>query len=319
MAPALVSVVIVNWNRRIETLACLASVTRSAYPACEIVVVDNGSCDGSIAAIHAAYPQVHVIDAQDNTGFVGGCNRGVERARARDARYVMFLNNDAEIAPDAMTHLIAACALQPHAGAVGPTVYYADRRQTVWSAGGRIHWARGATEMLGLDATDDGQFGRAPRPVDFVSGCVFLTPLAVIDRIGGFDPRFFAYYEETEWCVRAARAGYKILHVPLAHAWHRAAPSTQPASLLTHYYMTRNRLLFLALTGAGLSAWCQALGFDYLRTLLSWTVRPKWRSRRPHREVMLRAIADYYRGRLGRAPWVEHLPALEGQTSPPDR
>jgi GT2 family glycosyltransferase len=175
--------------------------------------------------------------------------------------------------------------------------------------------------MLELDGRDDGRCGTAPRAVDFVSGCALMAPLAVIDRVGGFDPRFFAYYEEAEWCVRATRAGYTIRHVPLAKAWHKAAPSTQPASLLTHYYMTRNRLLFIALTHAGLGAWCRTLVFEYVRTMVSWTVRPKWRARRQHRDVMLRAIGDYFRGRLGRAEWVEHLPVLpdHGESPPHGR
>jgi GT2 family glycosyltransferase len=302
-----VSAIVVNWKRCSETLACVSSLARSTYPSLRVVVIDNASNDGSVDAIRRAHPSVDLIAAAENLGFVGGCNVGVDRARQHGAGYVLFLNNDAEIAPDAIALLVAVLQADVRGGAAGPTILYHDRPDVIWSAGGRIDWQRGTTTMLELDEPDRGQCGTQARPVDFVSGCALMAPLAVIDRVGGFDPRFFAYYEETEWCVRATRAGYTVLQVPLAKAWHKAAPSTQPASLLTHYYMTRNRLLFLAITHAGIRAWCHTLLSEYLRTVVSWTVRPKWRSRRHHRAVMLRAIADYLRGRLGRAEWVEHL------------
>lgn len=302
-----VCAIVVNWNRCSETLACLASLARATYPSLTVVVVDNASRDGSVAAIHRAHPSAELVTSAENLGFVGGCNAGVDRARQHGADYVLFLNNDAEVAADAIGLLVAELEANASGGAAGPTILYHDRPDVIWSAGGRIDWQRGTTAMLELDARERGQCGTQPRAVDFISGCAFMAPLAVINRLGGFDPRFFAYYEETEWCVRATRAGYTILHVPLAQAWHKTVPSTDPASLLTHYYMTRNRLLFLATTRAGLGAWCRTLGLEYLRTMLSWTLRPKWRSRRRHRAVMLRAISDYFRGRLGRAEWVEHL------------
>jgi GT2 family glycosyltransferase len=305
-----VCTIVVNWNRRADTLACLASLARATYPSLTVIVVDNGSRDGSVAAVRQAYPGVDIVESSDNLGFAGGCNAGISRARATRADQVLLLNNDAEVAPDTITLLVDALH-GDRVGAVAPTIYYHDRRDTVWSAGGRIEWRSGAAFMLGLDEIDRGQFGPDPRPVEFVSGCALLTSLAVLDRVGPFDPRFFAYYEETEWCVRARRAGYAIHHVPRAKVWHKAPPSTQPASLLTHYYMTRNRLLFLTATGAGLGASCRAVLRD-VRTLASWTVRPKWRGRRQHRAVMLRALRDYFAGRFGRAAWVEQLHAGTG-------
>lgn len=303
----LVCAVVVNWNRQRETVDCVASLQRSTYPSLRVIVVDNASSDGSVAVLREAFPSIDLIAAPRNLGFVDGCHLGIERARQLGAVYLLLLNNDAEIAADAVALLVTVLQADARGGAAGPTIFYHDRPDVIWSAGGMINWSTGNTHMVALDAVDEGQLGTAPRAVDFVSGCALLAPLAVFDRIGGFDPRFFAYYEETEWCVRATRAGFAILHVPSAKAWHKTAPSTQPASLLTHYYMTRNRLLFLAATHASLRAWCHTLGLDYLRTLLSWTLRPKWRARHAHRMVMLRAIGDFFRGRFGRAEWVEHL------------
>jgi len=123
----------------------------------------------------------------------------------------------------------------------------------------------------------------------------------VVARVGQLDTRFFAYYEETEWCVRVARAGFTILHVPAAKIWHKISLAARAVSPAAHYYMTRNRLLFLKAAGAGWQAWSHTLIVEYLRTLISWSLRPQWRTQRAQRDVMLRAIYDYFAGCLGRA------------------
>ncbi|RMF44312.1 MAG: glycosyltransferase family 2 protein [Anaerolineae bacterium] len=117
--------------------------------------------------------------------------------------------------------------------------------------------------------------------------------------MGILDERFFAYYEEVEWCVRMQRAGYHILFVPQSKVWHKISPEAREASPQVHYYMTRNRLLFLHLTRAPLRArlWT---AFSYARTLLSWRIKPKWRYKAPQRQAMWQAIWDYGHGRLGR-------------------
>jgi GT2 family glycosyltransferase len=100
--------------------------------------------------------------------------------------------------------------------------------------------------------------------------------------------------------VRVARAGFRIVHVPLAHIWHKISPAAQADSPLVHYYMTRNRLLFLKATGAGLRAWLHTLIAEYLRTLISWSVRPRWRCKQAQRRAMLQAIVDAWQGHWGK-------------------
>jgi GT2 family glycosyltransferase len=116
------------------------------------------------------------------------------------------------------------------------------------------------------------------------------------------DPRFFLYYEETEWCVRVAHAGYSILHVPGSKIWHKISPVAREASPMVHYYMTRNRLLFLKLADASLIPWVSTY-LDYARTLASWALRPRWQSKKPQRRAMLQAIADFSRQRFGKVEW----------------
>jgi GT2 family glycosyltransferase len=295
-----VMVIVLNWNGLADTLACLASLARLDYPAHEVVVVDNGSTDDSVATVRATYPRVTLIETGENLGYVGGNNVGLEYARAMGADYALLLNNDTEVAPDFLRLLVEAAEANLAAGIVGPTIYYFDRPNVVWSAGGDIDWRRGRTRMIGLDEVDQGQFGHTLRPVDFVTGCAMLIKMSLVEQVGLLDARFFAYYEETEWCVRAARAGFKILHVPQAKIWHKILPEDREASPQVQYYMTRNRLLLLKLSETGAVPWLNTLLFDYGRTLVSWTLRPKWRDKFLQRHAMLQAIRDYGRGRFGK-------------------
>jgi GT2 family glycosyltransferase len=184
-------------------------------------------------------------------------------------------------------------------GIAGPMIYYHDHPAVIWSAGGAIDWRRGKPWMVGLNAPDAGQFGIAPREVDFVTGCALLVKQAVMERVGLLDERFFAYYEEGEWCVRVRRAGFKIVHVPTAKVWHKISPERRADSPLVHYYMTRNLLLFLKLTNAGLRAWLYTWIAKYLRTLVSWSVRPRWRCKRVLRGAMWQGMIDFVCGRFG--------------------
>jgi len=287
-----VLIVVLNWNGLADTLACLESMRRLEYPAYEVLVVDNGSSDGSPAAIRERFPDVTLIETGENLGFAGGNNVGIRHALEIGADYVLLLNNDTEVSPDFLSRLVEAAEADSQVGMAGPTIYYYDRPEVIWSAGGEIDWRRGCTRMVGLDERDDGQFGGAPREVDFITGCAVLVRATALRQAGLLDERFFMYYEEVEWCVRTRRAGFRIVHVPQAHIWHKIAPSAQSDSPRVHYYMTRNRLLFLKASRAGWQAWMHTLFAEYLRTLISWSVRPR------------RAIGDAWRGQWGQQPVV---------------
>ncbi|MBI3243382.1 MAG: glycosyltransferase family 2 protein [Chloroflexi bacterium] len=295
-----VAIIILNWNGLKDTLACLESLTRLDYPSFELAVVDNGSTDDSVARIGAAHPAVVLIEIGENLGYVGGNNAGLKHAQTIAADYALLLNNDTEVDPGFLKALVDVAESDPKVGIVGPMIYYYDQPDVIWSAGGAIDWSKGLTWMMGLNEREQGQFGTQPRPVSFVTGCALLIKMPIVEQVGLLDDRFFAYYEETEWCVRVTRAGYKILHVPSAKLWHKISPVARAASPTVHYYMTRNRLLFLKSARAGWRAWLHTLVFEYARTLFSWSVRPKWRGMRAQRNVMLKAIGDYFTGRVGR-------------------
>jgi GT2 family glycosyltransferase len=305
MTPApLVTIIVLNWNGKQDTLACLESLQQLSYPNSQVLVVDNGSSDGSAAAIRARFPHWPLIEIKENLGFAGGNNVGLRYALEQGADYVLLLNNDTLVAPDFVDCLVQAVESDPSIGVAGPTIYYHQQADRIWSAGGAIDWRRGQTRMLELNKPDNGQLGAMPRPVDFVTGCALLARRETLEQAGLLDERFFVYYEETEWCIRAQRAGFRIVHVPRAKIWHKIPLDARDSSPAVHYYMTRNRLLFLKATRASWRTWGYVLWAE-LRQLISWSVKPRWRGKRLKRQMTLQAFRDALRGRWG---------ALEGRS-----
>ena len=295
-----VLIITLCYNGIADTLACLRSLGYLDYPRnrLDILVLDNGSLDGTPTAVHVAFPDVTVIENGANLGFAAGNNVGLRYALTHGYDYALLLNNDTEAAPDFLIQMIVTAETDPMIGAVGPTIYYHAQPDVIWSAGGWIDWRRGTSTMRGIGEVDRGQYPTATE-VDFVTGCALLIRREALERAGVLDERFFMYYEETEWCVRIRRAGFRILHEPTAHLWHKIPLADRVDKPSVAYYMTRNRLLFLRITGGELAAWLHALFLQDLRTCLSYSLRPKWRSRRPQRDAILCGMRDFWLGRFG--------------------
>lgn len=299
MAPS-VLIIVLCYNGVELTLACLESLRRGTHPRADVLIVDNASSDGTPAAVRARFPEAAVIETGANLGFAAGNNVGLRYALERGYDYALLLNNDTEVAPDAIERLVAAAESAPDVGVVGPTIAYYERPDLIWSAGGVIDWRRGDSHMRGI-GEPVAQLPAAAREVDFVTGCALMCKRAALGRAGLLDERFFMYYEEAEWCVRATRAGFRILHVPGARVLHKIPLDARADKPYVAYYMTRNRLLFLRATRAAPATWLRATLLQDLRTYLSLSLRPKWRGKRRQRDAMALAWGDFLRQRFGRA------------------
>jgi hypothetical protein len=296
MPAPLVVTVILNTNRGEDTLACLTTLEDASYRPQHVIVLDNASTDGSPEVIARRFPEVELIHLEENQGYAGNNNVGIERALALGAGWVFVLNEDTIVAEDCITRMIEAAEQDPQVGIVGPMVYHFSEPGVIQSAGGVLD-KRWQAVHVGLNEEDRGQYAE-PREVDYISGCAILVKREVIEQIGGIKAELFYYWEETDWCTRAREHGWKVLHVPQAHLWHKGVQRDYAPGPNVTYYNTRNRLMFLANHHAPLSVWLYAWGRTLL-TLTSWTVRPKWRAMRPHRDAMWQGVLDFLRGRGG--------------------
>ena len=295
-----VAIIIVNWNGKTDTLACLHSLRHLRYPDFDVIVVDNGSTDGSVESFRAECDWVKILETGQNLGYAGGNNAGLTYALEKDYDYFLLLNNDTEVDPDFLGYLVQALEEDSELGVVGPLIYYFSLPEILWSAGGMIDRKKINTYMKGIDEKDVGQFGTEIFPVDFVTGCAFLINRNTIEKTGLLDERFFMYYEEVEWSCRIYQAGFKITVVPQAKLWHKILPNERGETAFGTYLAFRNRLLFIKASGYGNFTLLRVLLLDYLRTIVSWSVKPKWRDKRKLRKVIFKAAADFFRGKFGK-------------------
>ena len=213
------SVVIVNWNAGALLAECVAGVSAQLRPGDEIVLVDNGSTDGSLAPVVASHPTVRVVETGANLGFAAGANRGADAARGD---VLLFLNPDARPAREAVALLADTLALVPGAGFAGGGLVDAAGR---WQpAAARF----GALAHLLLDTTPGrlpARWRRRPYAVEWVYGTFMAVRRDLFRQLGGFDVRFFMYGEDMDLCHRAARVGARTILVPGARAIHHGAVS----------------------------------------------------------------------------------------------
>jgi GT2 family glycosyltransferase len=226
MDPSLVTIVVLNWNHREATLACLASLQRAELGGAAITVVDNGSRDGSVDAIRGRFAGLPVIALPENRGYAGGNNAGIRAALETGCEGILLLNNDTEVAPDFLTALIAAMRDAADAAAVCSAIHRHDRPEMLDVAYSEVHFdQRDAVQILGVNSLP-GQGFDTRREIQVAIGCSLLLRAEAVRRVGLFDESYFAYHEDVDWCLRARRAGYRFYYEPLSRVFHRSSSST---------------------------------------------------------------------------------------------
>ena len=251
-----------NYNGREVTLDTLRSLLALDYPRLHLVVVDNGSTDGSYQAIRSAFPQVEQLRVRENRGISWGLDHGIQhglsRASAGGCDYLLLMNNDIEVDPGMLTEMVAAAAGDPRAGCVGPKSYYYADRARLWSTGGILRW-RGdsVTRERGDGELDAGQYDR-DQVVDYVNGCAMLVRREALERTGYWDPVYFLGAEDADFCVRMKRQGFRCLYAHRARLWHRISHSIGVYRPTRTFHTGRSTAIFLR-KYATPSQWTRAL------------------------------------------------------------
>jgi GT2 family glycosyltransferase len=216
------AVLVLSHDKRTETLRCLDSVARLRYRPRDVIVVDNGSSDGSADAIALAHPEVHLVRSAVNLGAAGGRNLGIREAGQRFAYdYLLFLDDDTVVEERLADELVTALRADPAAGVATPKAYRLGQPAVIASAGGmRVRLGRGVIADVGAGEVDRGQFDRAG-PVDAAAGFALLARREVLMAVGGFDEGYNPYgWEEVDFSLRVRKAGFAIRYVPSAVVHH---------------------------------------------------------------------------------------------------
>jgi GT2 family glycosyltransferase len=240
-SPPLVYAVVLHWRTPELTSRCVRALARQTPVdgafRLRIVVVDNGS--GDLPGLPDVNVPVEVLRLPDNLGYAGGNNAGLRLALSRGADHVFLVNSDVIPAPTCLDQLLVAAQAHPKAGLLGPLVL---RERTPWQVesngqsfnrwtGRHREWDRNARAWA---------LPTRSHAVDAVSGCALLVSRAAVEAAGGLDERFFLYFEDMDWCLRARAAGFETVAVPVARVWHRGSASIGTDSPRTTFYSVRN-------------------------------------------------------------------------------
>lgn len=224
----MVSIILVNYNGLEDTIECIKSIYNSTYKEYRIIIIDNDSEED--AAVLNEYQNVKYIKLESNKGFGVANNIGTKIAVDLGTDYLLYLNNDTVID----RHLIEKLVNRTNDNTITTcAMYYYSNPNELWYGGGEVSYSRGTFRHKGY---------MKEKHITFVTGCCFMTTEECYHRIGLFDDKYFMYYEDSDYSLKAINNGYTLLYVPDAKLWHKVGRTANKYNGMKTYYLTRNRL-----------------------------------------------------------------------------
>lgn len=248
------AIVIINWNSYDLTRDTLLSLQKTSFTNYDIILVDNHSTDGSLEKLQSEFSFPIFIQLDENKGFTGGNNAGMQYAVDHQYEYTLLLNNDVEVEPDFLEPLIATLDHNPKTGAVQPLIYFHHNRSLLWNAGATYNTWLGMIGTIGYNKKDEGQAQiHKPRNTDWITGCAFMVRTELLKQIGFFPQKLFIYYEDFDLSLRIKNAGYDLAYIPKSKIYHIAGMAHKTkekakegyVSPKVHYLNSRNRIWIL--------------------------------------------------------------------------
>lgn len=248
------AIVIINWNSYDVTNTTLLSLKNTSFIDYDIILVDNHSTDGSIERLENDFKNIIILKADQNLGFTGGNNIGIDYSIEKGYLYTMLLNNDVEVESNFLEPLIEVLDLNEGVGAVQPLIYFHHDRSIIWNAGCKFNPWLGITVTKGYNKRDIGQKERfIEKKVDWITGCAFMVRTKLFEQVGALNNKFFIYYEDVDLSFRIKQVGFTLAYVPKSVIYHIAGVSHKSKektkegyiSSKVHYLNSRNRIWVL--------------------------------------------------------------------------
>lgn len=233
-----VAIILLNWHGWRDTIACLDSLTSLNYENYNVLVVDNGSTDESVANIGAAHPNVPIIETGRNLGFSGGCNVGIRWSLDAAADYIWLLNNDTVVACQSLVAMVATAEADPKIGAVGSVLYFLHNRSDIQAwGGGRISFLSGRSYHYTKPVPN--------ADIQYLTGASILLRRRALEQVGLLDEKlFFMYWEDADLSFRLRKAGWHLAVANRSVVFHKENGSTRKGSPLIDYYFSESAIRF---------------------------------------------------------------------------
>lgn len=246
-----VSIVIPNWNGQEVISACLKSLQNQTVKA-HLIVVDNGSTDGSVEIISKQFPEVEVVKLAKNIGFAGGVNAGIKLALEHGHEFVALFNNDAVAEPNWLSELLSGAQKHLKAGIITGKFMRMDKKH--FDSTGDYYSTWGMPFPRGRNQLDTGQYDKSEY-VFGASGGASLYRCSMLKQVGLFDESFFAYFEDVDLSFRAQLAGWKIRYQPSAVAYHHVGKTSSKLGSFARYHSIKNFVLLYTKNMPGWLYW----------------------------------------------------------------
>lgn len=254
-----ISVSIIHFGQLQTTLSCLSSLEKISLLGIDLnVIIINNDPLFEFPDIKDKFSKfsLFITNNSENKGFSGGHNQGFRFALKNDSDFHVILNNDVLVDKNFIRELLKCFKENKNLGIVSPKIYFTkghefhknrykkeDLGKVIWYAGGIIDWKNLISKHRGVDEVDSDTYDKESE-TDFATGACAMLPIEVIEKLKGFDNRYFLYYEDGDINMRIKKEGYRLYYYPKAIIWHNNAGSSSSGSQLQDYYMSRNRLLF---------------------------------------------------------------------------
>lgn len=243
-----VGIILVNYNGYEDTKECIESIKKNTYHNYKIIIVDNASPDGSGKLLDNEYSgdkDIIVILNRENAGFSEGNNIGLKYASEEKLDYVLMLNNDTIVDSDFLYKLIKGARKTNFKGLYsGKILYYFDKDK-IWFAGGKYNYFKGTASHEGVNE-NDGKYYNTTRKIEFICGCCIFMSMEIYHQLGNLSDEYFLYAEDLDYSLMAQNKNISMYYIPEARIYHKVSASTSKISILSQYYMIRNRFYIIS-------------------------------------------------------------------------